>query len=341
MWFRPRSQHSDSDRFRVPSIRNRSKKAAAKCIDAESRDANTAKTLSIAASNGSTLQSPVVGRQHVSLNVCDDDSTKEKNKVIRTDQKYKKNRVSKSSSRTKVHDLKPDKSIPNKSANNSSSCVNQRKVSTQLVDPIVSPKKPPRRNTTLNLNALLRYKSFISGSTKKLTHDDFERLRRKSLGETGTVRRKSNPDAHKKKSSDSKKEQRSATKEHIDQAYESSNEDFHSCNEEDQIDGGGAIKTTSALHPESKTSKMGKKSRSKNEKKGFQTFLFFNLLLNLTYIYILNEFRRAEIVQLFFSTTIQWGFINTKITIFILFAYLFFLFLFRSSISSSGNASTI
>lgn len=263
MWFRPRSQHNESDRFRVPSIRNRSKKAAAKLVDADSRD-----SLSIATSNGSTLQSPLVGRQHVALNVCDDDSTKEKNKVIRTDQKYKKNRVSKSSSRTKVHDLKPDKSIPNKSANNSSSCINQRKVSTQLVDPIVSPKKPPRRNTTLNLNALLRYKSFISGSTKKLTHDDFERLRRKSLGETGTVRRKSNPDAHKKKSSDSKKEQRSTTKEHIDHAYESSNEDFHSCNEDDQIDG---VKT--ACHPESKTSKMGQKSRSKNEKKGFQFLL--------------------------------------------------------------------
>lgn len=273
MWFRPRSQHNESDRFRVPSIRSRSKKSASKCIDADGKESNTAKSNSVATSNGATLPL-TVGRQHVVLN-CDDDSTKEKNKVIKIDQKYKKNRVSKSSSRTKVHDLKAEKPISNKCANNSSCCNNQRKSSTQLVEPIVLPKKPSRRNTTLNLNALLRYKSFISGSTKKLTHDDFERLRRKSLGETGTIRRKSSTESNKKKT-DAKKETRTTNKEYIDHddyAYESSNDDvFQSCNEDDHKD--GALKSAIS-HPNSKSNK---KSRSKSDKKGLTHFVQFLLI---------------------------------------------------------------
>lgn len=248
MWFRPRSQHNESERIRNST---RSKKTAtAKCTDTNIKETNTAITAS-----SHTLPSQL-SRQH-SQNCDDDNSTKEKSKALRGDQKYKKNRVSKSSSRTKVHDLKPEK--PCKSPIGSG----QRKSSIQLADAAISPKKPARKNTTLNLNALLRYKSFISGSTKKLTPDDFERIRRKSLGDTTAIRRKSNPDSNKKKTSDSKK---SAKKEPV--TYESSNDDFQSCDEQDQVDGVSMRPMT--WHPSIlKTPKSSKKSRTKNDKKGF------------------------------------------------------------------------
>lgn len=261
MWFRPRSQSNENERFRVPSIRNRmrSKKPMTKCADTDECDTGTAitKVAATALTDCYGVHSQV--GHHIPLINCDDDSLKEKNKVLRVDQKYKKNRITKSSSRSKVHDLKPDKVLPCK-CGAAGGAVGQRKKSipyppdaaaaAAAVAAAAVAKKSKRRNTSLNLNALLRYKTFISGSTKKLTSDDFDRLRRKSLGDTNAVRRKSNPDTKKKTTttntidtssttatettSDKNKLQPSDT---ID-SNDLSNDDFQSC-DEDQIDDDG------------------------------------------------------------------------------------------------------
>lgn len=262
MWFSSRSQPNDSDRFRVSSIRNRmrSKKTTPKCATdvADCKEPNTTgmakPTIACEVGACCALQPPVqmVAGRNMAAAVavaiaattcphCDDEAaTKEKNKTLRVDQKYKKNRITKSSSRNKVHELKTDKQIPCKNVINNNS---QRKMSIPLLDvpPTVTvatvKKSSNRRNGTLNLNALLRYKSFISGSTKKLTSDDFDRLRRKSLGDTNAVRRKSNPDANKKKSSSKKnKNLHLQPPNSFDTNNDSSAEDFHSCNEDDRSD---------------------------------------------------------------------------------------------------------
>lgn len=287
MWFSSRSQPNDSDRFRVSSIRNRmrSKKTTPKCAAAaidvtattsstESNETNTAchakPTIAPVGVCCCALQHPgqlVVGRNMAAVAIaavaaatcphCDNEAaasaaaaTKEKNKTLRVDQKYKKNRITKSTSRNKVHELKTDKQIPCKNVINNNS---QRKMSIPLLDvpptiTVATPKKSSnRRNGALNLNALLRYKSFISGSTKKLTSDDFDRLRRKSLGDTNAVRRKSNPDTNKKKSGgggggggSNKKNKNLLLRppNSFDTNNDSSTEDFHSCNEDDRSDDG-------------------------------------------------------------------------------------------------------
>lgn len=221
MWFRPRSQQNDNDRFRMSSIRNkiRQRKSVPNAPNVPNEDAVDGRNVNSSTSKKSTSTITVVtapsrirdealgsvirsqsGRRLSLLNTDDDDENepKEKEKVLRTDQKYKNNRITKSSSRTKVPDIKiatdkhsTIKNIPANNGNNSG----QRKISAENSTKTTPVKvKTTRRNTNLNLNALLRYKSFISGSTKKLTHDDFDRLRRKSLGETNKVRRRSSTD---------------------------------------------------------------------------------------------------------------------------------------------------
>lgn len=309
MWFSSRSQPNDSDRFRVSSFRNRirPKKTAPKCpaevatvgsgasatvASAAAAAADCKETIPIClgkpaiAALGTcyALQPPGRNAAATFCPHCDDidGDTKEKNKTLRSDQKYKKNRITKSSSRQKVHDLKTEKQIPCKNVINNNS---QRKMSIPLLDvppsvtvAVAVKKTPNRRNGTLNLNALLRYKSFISGSTKKLTSDDFDRLRRKSLGDTNAVRRKSNPDTNKKKPSGGggggKK-----SKNHLllpPDAYDtySSTEDFHSCNEDDHSEDNVDHKSSNECDNECETkqnhtSKSIKASpRTKRNKKG-------------------------------------------------------------------------
>lgn len=229
MWFRPRNQpnhETTPDRSRVASIRNRirpkksvSKNEAAINSNQDITNAtnefnvtitkpiaatsNRIRDIAAAAADGSGYVLRSQSGRRLSLLCSDDDeNAKDKNKMLRVDQKYKKNRVTKSSSRTKIGpDIKIEKQNSSKNLLNNAAMSMQRKVSsTPILEPVTSPAKvkTARRNTTLNLNALLRYKSFISGSTKKLTSDDFDRLRRKSLGDTGKIRRKSNPDTDKK-----------------------------------------------------------------------------------------------------------------------------------------------
>lgn len=232
MWFRQRNPSStDREIFRMGSFRNRnrSKKTADESAGGKEPiavasapptplpNARTQRDDAISSSSSNSLPRSRSGRRPSVLSEEDDGGGgggKEKNKALRADSKYKKNRVTKSQSRTRVApDLKVEKPNSSKSNhhhhlahhnssgtnNSTSSTVNgQRKSSgdqTATATATLPQPKVVKRNTTLNFNALLRYKSFISGSTKKLTSADFERIRRKSLGDNGKVRRKSNPDS--------------------------------------------------------------------------------------------------------------------------------------------------
>lgn len=227
MWFRPRIQTNENDRLPVTKIRNRSrsKKSMSKCADADSGESNI-----VIANSVTALPSHYNARRTSFSNHEEDDAAKEKIKVLRSNQKYKTNRVTKSSSRNKISDLKVDKQTSSKTANDN--CSNyHRKVSTpHIAYPIET--KTTRKNTSLNLNAFLRYKSFIGGSTKKLTSDDFDRLRRKSLGDSTKVRRKSNPD----EKIDSSIDLRLSNSNSCESNNNSSENDFHSCNEYENDD---------------------------------------------------------------------------------------------------------
>lgn len=369
MWFRPRSsQSNENDRSRVSSFRNRirsKKSSAASDKDKESNAAAIKKPITVtpnrlrdgdSGSVGYVLRSQS-GRRLSLLSASgdDEDGAKERNRTLRVDQKYKKNRVSKSSSRTKVVPvpppppdvtIKPDKQNAGKSLNGSNNNNNQRKVSTPLIDtsstsPVKGkPAKTTRRNTTLNLNALLRYKSFISGSTKKLTSDDFERLRRKSLGDTGKIhRRKSNT------TSDDGDKVVNTTKSELKQQHQSSfecdklsDDDFHSCSEDqaqsqhEDYDSIGALSFQKlALNKLDRgydylmnsTASAAKKTKLKNKKKGF-----YRPQIQTHFQWMFNEFSIcAELVSrinrftyFYFEQKYQMSKINQ-------FALMFFIFL--------------
>lgn len=184
MWFRQRTQQTENDRMRASNQRSRQQKSSSKnsrntvIVDNKEPTQQNQCTNQIAPSrsrNDCTLT-----RRRLSLLSDDDENAaKEKDKVLRTEQKFKKCRITKSTSRTRIPDLKIEK-VP-------SGTLNPQAFDANIKTPAKSAK---RRNTNLNLNALLRYKSFISGSTKKLTSEDFDRMRRKSLGETNKARRK-------------------------------------------------------------------------------------------------------------------------------------------------------
>ncbi|XP_055318857.1 uncharacterized protein LOC129576878 [Sitodiplosis mosellana] len=300
MWFRPRSQpnHETTDRSRVASIRNRirskksvSKNEAAINSNQDTNELNVSITkpitatsnrirdIAAAAADGSgyVLRSQS-GRRLSLLCSDDDDSAKDKNKMLRVDQKYKKNRVTKSSSRNKVvPEIKIEKQNSSKNLLNPALSMQRKVSSTPILEPVTTPAKvkTTRRNTTLNLNALLRYKSFISGSTKKLTSDDFDRLRRKSLGDTGKIRRKSNPDADKKDEEDvdgvvveSKNDDLQTSPSFQSDKLLSDDDDFQSCSE-DQVD----FQMRHSLNIPDKgynisSTTTAKKTKTKNKKKG-------------------------------------------------------------------------
>lgn len=188
MWFRQRSQPTENERLRASNQRARPRKSTSKipCNTVDSKETSQQNNpITITPSRSRNDCTGAQSRRRLSLLSDEDENGKEKDKVLRTEQKYKKSRITKSTSRTKIPDLKIEKV-----------CAGGSNANPQLIDNTTkSPvKSAKRRNTNLNLNALLRYKSFISGSTKKLTSEDFDRLRRKSLGETNKCRRKSSGD---------------------------------------------------------------------------------------------------------------------------------------------------
>lgn len=185
MWFRQRSQPTENDRMRASNPRTRQRKSSSKTPrSTDNKEPTQQNPCTNQITPCRSRNDCNLSRRRLSLLSDDDENVaKEKDKVLRTEQKFKKCRITKSTSRTKIPDLKMEK-VP-------SGTLNPQALDANIKTPAKSAK---RRNTNLNLNALLRYKSFISGSTKKLTSEDFDRLRRKSLGETNKTRRKSSGD---------------------------------------------------------------------------------------------------------------------------------------------------
>lgn len=188
MWFRQRSQPTENDRMRTSNQRNRQRKSSTKnsrsTVTGDNKEPTQPNQCTNQITPSRSRNDCSLARRRLSLLSDDDENVaKEKDKVLRTEQKFKKCRITKTTSRTKIPDLKIEK-VP-------SGTLNPQALDANIKSPA---KLAKRRNTNLNLNALLRYKSFISGSTKKLTSEDFDRLRRKSLGETNKARRKSSGD---------------------------------------------------------------------------------------------------------------------------------------------------
>lgn len=278
MWFRQRGPANERESFRMGSFRNRTKKNAEKkestTVTAIPKPSSTVAPVVRNRDDANGLPRSRSGRRPSVLS-DDDDGAKEKNKALRSDSKYKKNRITKSASRSRVPDLK----VENKNSNKTANCVNgQRKLSTTPINDPISPvkAKQAQRNSTLNFNALLRYKSFISGSTKKLTSDDFERIRRKSLADSGKTRRKSNPDNDNTNEPDSEREPETVlnTKNHLQPTQSTESEKsiddvFHSCGE-DQVDNPQSLRFPANSETDLNASpNTVKKGRNKHKKKGF------------------------------------------------------------------------
>lgn len=268
MWFRP-GQHSESDRFRVSSIRNRIRRRKSATNPANKPNVDSCNEDTIDNNNANPFIEPssssrmkenentgahlamgalrsASGRRlslHATLNnrsAIDATPKSEKEKVLLNDRKFKSNRVTKSTSKSKIADM-IDKTQNNGKLTQLGSG-NARKVATSTaLEATATNAKPKsmRTNANLNLNALLRYKSFISGSTKKLTHEDFDRMRRKSLGENGKSKGRRSSGGEKK---DAKKQtQFNKNGSNIEHSCNEFTDDemFHSCNDDDDGSGGG------------------------------------------------------------------------------------------------------
>lgn len=119
----------------------------------------------------------------------DEDKKSHKDHVILTDRKYKNNRIEKSSSRTKVHvvpvsgrkisapPVLSDSQLNKGQGSSSSSAGASGSAASGL-------KKNGRSHSHLNLNSLLKYRSLLyTSGEKKLTSEDFDKIRKKSLSE--------------------------------------------------------------------------------------------------------------------------------------------------------------
>lgn len=309
MWFRA-SQIGDSDRFRMSSIKNRirRRKSTSKSLSTDSSidvvdnasnsDSNSSKDVPLppppppsppAKSSKSktkdenfgvhpppVLRSPSGRRMSVIANKYDKDKEREKEKVLLLDRKFKNNRVMKSSSKGKVIDVAVDKQKPNASGA-------VRKLSVTNVD---SKTKSARPNTNLNLNALLRYKSFISNTTKKLTHEDFDRLRRKSITDPGKLSRHFSGSDNEQKSisGDNNNGLELRNKNRDDNGnvldrrrLDSDEEVFHSCNEDEQNQihsrkSSPSLTARVAARFSEGMAKSGKKSKSNKKHSGPSAF---------------------------------------------------------------------
>ena len=120
-----------------------------------------------------------------------------KDQVILTDPKYKSNRIEKSSSRTRVIPLTSRKiSAPpvmehhhhqHKAAGGSTSASSTGSGMSSTVGGAVvntvTPKKSTRSHSHLNLNSLYKSLLYAGGADKKLTSEDFDKMRKKSMSE--------------------------------------------------------------------------------------------------------------------------------------------------------------
>lgn len=130
------------------------------------------------------LDSPMPGVMNHPEEEAEDEELEQKelkDRVILNDPKYKSNRIEKSSSRSRIVPLTSRKiSAPPVME------VHGKGHSTTALNTSVPQKKNARSHSHLNLNSLLKYKSLLyagSSPEKKLTTEDFEKMRKKSMSE--------------------------------------------------------------------------------------------------------------------------------------------------------------
>uniref|UniRef100_A0A1B0CTZ1 Uncharacterized protein n=1 Tax=Lutzomyia longipalpis TaxID=7200 RepID=A0A1B0CTZ1_LUTLO len=176
MWFRPGSSSStnaDSDRFRVSSFKNRIRGR---------------KTKSVGSEYPSKEQHHVDEVDEKSKSVDDElllDECGGKEKVLLTDPKYKNNRIAKSSSKGKIC---AEIECPKGKCLHVVMAAGRKISAPPILDPSKSSsgtttgKKSQRAHSNLNLNALLRYT--LANANKRLSSEEFDRIRRKSLSDS-------------------------------------------------------------------------------------------------------------------------------------------------------------
>lgn len=270
MWFRP-GQHNESDRFRVSSIRNRIRRRKSTAnpskkqnADGSSEDIVEVNPFSELPSSATAKENEIAGIHvapvgplrsasgrrlslHAALNhrtAIDANLKSEKEKVLLNDRKFKSNRIAKSSSKSKMADLidKTQNNVKSSQLSSSSARKTSAPITLDATANNNSPKpKSVRTNANLNLNALLRYKSFISGNTKKLTHEDFDRLRRKSLGENGKLNGRRSSGADKKDTQKQTKSGKNGSNVEHSCTEFTDDELFHSCNDDDDGSSAGCV----------------------------------------------------------------------------------------------------
>lgn len=151
------------------------------------REEESTDTSTTSAGTNDSMEMPSDSR---TVGEVEEEQSEIKDQVILTDPKYKSNRIEKSSSRSRVVPLTSRK-ISAPPVMEGQSHGGSKGAPQSGTTASVAPKKNTRSHSHLNLNSLLKYKSLLyagsnsGGSTgdKKLTSEDFDKMRKKSMSE--------------------------------------------------------------------------------------------------------------------------------------------------------------
>lgn len=151
----------------------------------KAREEESTDTSTTSAGTNDSMEMPSDSRTVVEV---EEEQSEIKDQVILTDPKYKSNRIEKSSSRSRVVPLTSRKisapPVMEGQSHGSSKGAPQSGTTASA-----APKKNTRSHSHLNLNSLLKYKSLLyagsnsGGGDKKLTSEDFDKMRKKSMSE--------------------------------------------------------------------------------------------------------------------------------------------------------------
>ncbi|GAB0090163.1 hypothetical protein DMENIID0001_048550 [Sergentomyia squamirostris] len=172
MWFRPGSS-IDSDRFRVSNFKNR--------IRGRKSSKSVCSEYPTLVEQGRKEDESLDGKKSKSV---DDEmlaggEAESKEKILLTDPKFKNNRIAKSSSKGKISAEIDGKTVH-------VVMTTGRKISAPpILESSNAKKSSQRAHSNLNLNALLRYT--LANTNKRLSSEEFDRIRRKSLSESAAV----------------------------------------------------------------------------------------------------------------------------------------------------------
>lgn len=195
MWFRP-GQIGGDDRFRVSSFKSRirGRKSASDAggsgsgMASKSLDSAEVKQIADISGEGGLeakhedLEKGTDSPPKSDADALDEMKAKE-NKVLLNDRKFKNNRIEKSSSRSKIL------VTPTTSRKISAPPAMETSIANAAVG---QKKKNSRSHSNLNLNSLLKYKSLLNPSQdKRLTSEEFDKMRRKSLSEVAKAEKPS------------------------------------------------------------------------------------------------------------------------------------------------------